>query len=142
VKAILAILLVMVPVGCKDRGEIVLDLDIPLECTPVTHVRPFLISGASCDECGCGSCVDACELDNCEIGCDGGFCPVEVLDEGLPMQPPSGGRYMVVYQLAVEDGPESYRILATSCTEVDVDDDGTDSSEIRVVARCCALPAR
>ncbi len=80
----------LAPAGCKSRGTVSVELDIPAMCVDeASHVRAYLVRGATC-ECTCTECIVPCNDDNCTRMCDG-FCTIEELRAGIRAQPPSAG---------------------------------------------------
>jgi hypothetical protein len=129
------VLLLLLLIGCKERGTLSLDLDVPATCEPWDRVQVYLVRAATCD-CVCDECLAACDAaDTCTLGCPPEGCPASALDDGLAVAPPASGFYAVVYQfLSAGDG---LRVHATACQEVEVMADGTASMTYQVAAHCC-----
>ncbi len=136
---LIAAVLVVLAGACKERGVIDLDLSFPSECDEATHVSVYLIRGARCDECRCGQCLDSCRDDNCTIGCDGGYCTVDQLEEGISVVPDRAGSYAVVYQLVAIAGEDIEEVALLCGDDVQLDKDGTASSEVELEGSCCPL---
>jgi hypothetical protein len=133
----LALALAVGLASCKDRGTVTFDLTFPDAC-PATHVQAYLIRNVTCGECSCAECVAPCNESNCEPACPQP-CPIDVLDDGLAIQPTEPGLYAVVYQLI--DTPEDGglpRLVASACADAQVDEDGTTSMTLDVAGECCA----
>lgn len=128
-------LAVAVIAACKQPGTVAIDIDGLGACTAATRVQVYLIAGATC-ACTCGECVASCRPETCTVGCPPEGCPISSLDDGLAVTPPAGGQYAVLYQLRDDTGPVPV-VVATACTVITVDDDGTGDQSFTAAATCC-----
>jgi len=123
-KAVLATIALLA--ACKERGTIELSFELP-SCGPAPATTLLYAEPNVSCECTCGSCFGA-KPDGVNA-CDG-FCGPELDNVSLDLQP---GHWAVVLALLDEAGRE----FASGCTEIDVDEDGVDSSTMAVITVEC-----
>ena len=124
--------------GCKDRGTVIVSVEVPDSCEPATHIASYLIRGAVCDDCRCSQCLTRCSADNCQLGCQGDYCTLPEFQQGIEILPEEAGVYAIVYQLVRigEDGAATE--VAVACAdELELAADGTTSYDMEIQAECC-----
>ncbi len=133
--------------GCKSRGTFTIEIDFE-EGTcegrdQASELRIYMIKGASCSTCECGSCWDLCGEEDCIVGCQGGLCDVDDLAGGIDLDPNDSGSFAVVYDYFFTDVGGAQRLGASACADVTLEKDGTDSAVFPVPGVCCfgAAPA-
>jgi hypothetical protein len=135
--AVAAILGLVSGSGCKERGTLALDLEFPATCEEATHVSVHLARNVTCADCRCEDClVRLCGAGNCTPVCQGAQCSIEDFERGIEADPPEAGLYAVIYLLLRPRGG-GFEAVASACADVEVDSDGTESSEQSVTGTCC-----
>jgi hypothetical protein len=131
--------------SCKQRGTIGVELKpVPVECGSATRVTMFLRPGACCSpvprSAGCKLCQDPCSDGKCvPLVCDGGTCPIENLEHGLSITPPTAGQYATVFIFSTPNDGGSDDFVAWACQDTVADSDGTASKVLMPdAAECCA----
>lgn len=138
-----ALLCILIAVsGCRERGTFEVDVGTRLETceSEFASVRAELIADRSCDLCQCGmpAACPACEGSGCIRACEGTACPIdEAREGGIEFEPPAPGPYAVMYRFLDTQG----QVIAVVCTEVVVEEDGTQSATVEAdYAMCCGSP--
>ena len=125
--------------GCKSRGIALVEIEFCDDCdgrNAATDVRIYTLAGATCASCECGGCFSQCNVDNCTIACDDGFCAVDDLDD-LTIEPPGSGLYAIIFEYSYVDGDGIRRLGATACAEIVLDADGTTDYKYFADTACC-----
>jgi hypothetical protein len=127
---------VAVAAACREPGtariEVMLD---PAACPAyanATHVHVYLLQGATCAACTCGSCFDACNDATCVAGCPDGACPIDELGS-IRIDSARPG-----VQAAILDFFAGADVVASACADLDLAEDGTDDVDITAEGTCCA----
>ena len=132
-------LLVACLAACKERGTITIDLSLTCPSVTATRVRFQAIKNGSCNSCSCTSCV--CENTSeqqciADVPCSGSGCPLaDAQENGIDFDPPSAGRYALTYQFL--GAGTAAPVVASTCTTITVDADGTASSTAMPAPTCC-----